>query len=465
VTIESRVAYSRPPVHAPQAWSALSLSARYMILALAIATAGGVVLGRWVTATIERAALEQHAGAAAMYMGQFVSLIGAESEAVAPSQETRRDLEAAIATIGRRFGLAAIKIWSLDGRILYASAANEGVVYPDATNVMAAAEGRIVVEFEPATAESQAEFALFDSLVEVYAPVRSDTGDVVAVIEFYVEDRSLATLLEKARLQTWALTGGFLTLMLAAPAALVHDGTRRFARQRSELDSRISQLSTEMAQREQLRVRVECEARRTIEENVRVLRLIGSDLHDGPAQLICLALHRLDMLDRDPRNPNVSTIRQALRESMAHIRNVSAGLLIEPGPSVRLRDDLVRVVRSHETVTGTTVAFDLADAPDDCTTAVALCLRRVVQEGLANAARHAGGVGQRVRVARIDGGVVAEVSDRGPGVAAGDASSAEPRLGLIGLRVRVHSLGGVFVVNEAPGGGTMLTAWVPLGHG
>jgi signal transduction histidine kinase len=465
VALDSRIANDGLTVRLPRAWGALSLSTRYLVLVVAIAAVSAVAMGRWVSATIERAALEQHAGAAAMYMGQFVALLDEGRESAAPSPRAQRDLEAAIEGIGRRFGLAAIKIWSVDGRVLYASVSEVGEIYPTSSDVAAAAAGRVVVEFNAPTAESRAEFALFDALVEVYAPVRSSTGEVVAVVEFYVEDRRLAALLERARLQTWGITGALLALILVGPWVLVHDGSRTFARQRSELDSRISQLSSEIAQREQLRERVEHEARRTIEDNARVLRLIGSDLHDGPAQLISLALLRLDALDRDPQNTDVRTIRQALRESMNHIRSVSAGLLVEPGSRGNLRDEIARAVRVHETVTGTRVALDLADAPEECPTPVALCLRRVVQEGLANAVRHAGARGQSVRVARAPGGVLVEVSDQGPGIAPGDAVGDEPRLGLIGLRVRVESVGGVFVVAGAPGGGTRLTAQIPLEKG
>jgi signal transduction histidine kinase len=399
---------SRPATGSGRPWA-------YLIAAATAAVFATAALGHWMAAKIERAALEQHASAAAMYMGQFVTLLEDGRQGAPPSPATQRDLDRALATIGRRFGLAAIKIWSVDGRVLYSSAADV-VVQSVSEDVAAAAAGEIVVEFDAPSAESRAEFAMFDALVEVYAPVRGEAGDVVAVVEFYVQDKRLAALLEAARIEAWALTGGLLALILGGVWALAHDGSRRLALQRSELDSRISQLSDEIARREQLRERVEFQARRTIEENARVLKLIGSDLHDGPAQLISLALLRLDALGGDPNDADVRTIRQALRESMAHIRNVSAGLLAAPEAAPGgLREEITRVVRAHEAATGVPVALDLAEAPEDCPRPVALCLRRVVQEGLANAGRHAGGVGQRVRVARAGAGVLAEVADSGPG--------------------------------------------------
>jgi signal transduction histidine kinase len=468
VSVGWREAIVRRSIRVPRFWLGVSVSTRYLVLVAAIAAVGALAIGRWVSATIERAALEQHAGAAALYMGHFVALLDPGREGQPPSPEVRRALDSALATVGRRFGLAAIKVWSVDGRLVYASGTeNEDRVQTVSGDVTEAAQGRIVVEFNAPSEESRFEFAKFDALVEVYAPVRDEAGDVAAVVEFYVQDRRLAALLDAARTETWAVTGGLLLLVLGGSLGLVLERSRSFARQRTELDSRITALSAEIDRRERLRERVEREARRTIEDNARLLKLIGSDLHDGPAQLISLALLRLDALAGASRSADVQTIRQALRESMAHIRNVSAGLLTEAaaGP-VGLVKEIRRMAREHEAATGAPVALDLAEAPADCPRPVALCLRRVVQEGLANAARHAGGAGVRVRAARADGGIAVEVSDHGPGLAAAPAADGQPRLGLIGLRVRVESVGGALeVIDRGPGQGVTLAAWVPVAAG
>src|SRR5690606_22131940 len=93
---------------------------------------------------------------------------------------------------------------------------------------------------------------------------------------------------------------------------LVLEGSRTIDRQRAELNARISDLSEAMKKGEDLGARVERGARDAIEENERFLKIVGSELHDGPTQLIGLARLRLDQV-RDPQaRSHVDAIRSAL---------------------------------------------------------------------------------------------------------------------------------------------------------
>jgi signal transduction histidine kinase len=79
-----------------------------------------------------------------------------------------------------------------------------------------------------------------------------------------------------------------------------------------------------------------------------------------------------------------------------------------------------------------------------------ICIFRFIQEALNNGFRHARGAGQSV-AKHFDGErVCIEVSDTGPGF---DPKIVHPeRLGLIGLRERVESLGGQFAVASSQSG-------------
>jgi signal transduction histidine kinase len=86
--------------------------------------------------------------------------------------------------------------------------------------------------------------------------------------------------------------------------------------------------------------------------------------------------------------------------------------------------------------------------------AIKICVYRFIQEGLNNAFRHAGGIGQSVRCRCDSGSLLVSVRDRG----AGGPHSAEERevgLGLTGLRERVESLGGVLDIRPAAIGMTI----------
>ena len=79
-----------------------------------------------------------------------------------------------------------------------------------------------------------------------------------------------------------------------------------------------------------------------------------------------------------------------------------------------------------------------------------ICIYRLVQEGLNNAARHAGGAGQRVAAVYSDQHLDITVADKGPGFEIGQARDGS--LGLAGLRERIESLGGDFGIESSPTG-------------
>jgi signal transduction histidine kinase len=85
----------------------------------------------------------------------------------------------------------------------------------------------------------------------------------------------------------------------------------------------------------------------------------------------------------------------------------------------------------------------------------------LVQEGLTNAFRHAGGKGQKVHVRRDGVDIAVEISDSGPGfngLPVGDTD----HLGLAAMRERTESLGGVFSILSAVGAGSAIIARLPL---
>ncbi len=104
------------------------------------------------------------------------------------------------------------------------------------------------------------------------------------------------------------------------------------------------------------------------------------------------------------------------------------------------------------------VSLDAPDAFPVLPAAVEVAALRIALEGLTNAARH--GQASAIRVGlRIDGDVlVVSVDDDGIGIPA-DAPSG---VGLASMRERADELGGTLSVEAADGGGTRLTARLPL---
>lgn len=236
-------------------------------------------------------------------------------------------------------------------------------------------------------------------------------------------------------------------------------------------NARDEELARLLAQNADLRRQIDESQRRSVEIHDMALRRVGVELHDGPAQLISLALLRLDCLRPDAAVPSdvalseFERIRGALQEALAEIRSMSAGLTLPELSGVSPADVLRLAVRNHERRTATSVVCDVDGLPQNVPGPIKSCLYRFVQEALNNAYRHAGGRGQTVRGQHSGNTIEIEVSDAGPGFEP-DGKIGGGRLGLLGMRERVALLGGTLEIYARPGAGTRLTTRFKLAeHG
>jgi signal transduction histidine kinase len=84
---------------------------------------------------------------------------------------------------------------------------------------------------------------------------------------------------------------------------------------------------------------------------------------------------------------------------------------------------------------------------------------RVVQEALANVAKHARAAHAEVAVVEDEGRVIVDVRDDGRGLGSSDTSGTG--LGLAGMRERIALLGGQLEIGPRPAGGTVVHATLP----
>lgn len=230
------------------------------------------------------------------------------------------------------------------------------------------------------------------------------------------------------------------------------------ARQAAALETALSDLKRTIAVNEDLQIRLQRSNQSIADINERTLQQIGSDLHDGPAQLLTFCLLRLGKLapaietaGGQGKSEDLVLMRDAITDSLSELRNISQGLCLPKLSDTPLAQVITLAVAQHEERTGTRVACKLGDLPADAAHPVKTCVYRVVQESLANAYKHAQGLGQQVR-AWADNRLMIEICDEGPGIAAG--ARDKDGLGLLGMRARVEALGGVFSVRTGHGAGT-----------
>jgi signal transduction histidine kinase len=188
------------------------------------------------------------------------------------------------------------------------------------------------------------------------------------------------------------------------------------------------------------------------------LRRIERDLHDGAqARLVALGMS-LGMAEQ-----HLGSDPEAVRELIAEARVGASEALEELRDLARGIHPPILTDRGLEAALGALVArspvpvsLDV-DVPTRPAPAVETAAYFTVSEALANSIKHGGAARVDIRIAAVDGTLLAEVSDDGRGGA--DASGR----GLHGLRRRLAALDGTLSVSSPEGGPTIVRAELPCG--
>ncbi len=190
-------------------------------------------------------------------------------------------------------------------------------------------------------------------------------------------------------------------------------------------------------------------------------RRIAREIHDDPLQELLQLAREFEVLERGTSETGVTTAREHLLDTVAHLREVTRGLhpagLDQHGLVAALRGLLVDV----EIETGVLTSFALAGEPLDERPEVEVALFRIVQEAVRNAVRHARADHLRVELDIDDAAATVTITDDGVGFDP-DTNPASGHLGLQSMTERAVLLGGTCEVVSAPGAGTRVRATLPL---
>jgi PAS domain S-box-containing protein len=202
------------------------------------------------------------------------------------------------------------------------------------------------------------------------------------------------------------------------------------------------------------------------EERARVSR----EIHDSVTQLAHAAAIHLDnaveLLDGTPApaRAGVERGRDLARQAAQEARRLIAGLRPETLDTLGLAGAInqeVEVLRAA----GWRVDYEEGDlAGVRLEPEAEITLFRVVQEALSNVRKHAGHARVRVRLRRTNGSVRLEVRDWGRGFdpQVARARSQGEQVGLVGMRERMHLLGGRLEVRSSLETGTTIRASLSL---
>jgi signal transduction histidine kinase len=446
-------------------WQNLSLPKQFVLAAIVVLLPGMALTGWWISAKVQDAVVRNTAAATAISMDDIMAPVIAEiSRDGALSESTRDKLDSLLAQVRADRRIISMKIWKPDGTVIFSSFRDViGRKFPLSENFETALVGGIGADFDdlPHT-EDVIERKAGIKLLEVYAPVRDPVSrKIIAVSEFYANGDHLVRDVSKATIESWLFVLGNTTAMLGLLSLIAAKGGRTIANQKQLLQKQVSELKNLLAQNETLRGRLHQANEDVSSINETVLRQVGADLHDGPAQKIAYSVLRLSGLKRHVQADSaaakaVDGMSRILGDTLADVRRMSGGLVLPELKEMNLVQTIEHAITAHEDYTGTKVKRILGAHVPASSLALRTCAYRLVQEGLTNSFKHAKGVGQAVTLSALPH-LVLEVSDAGPGISA-SAKSQTSRLGLRGMQARVEALGGVLSVGNNAEGGAVIRA-------
>ena len=193
---------------------------------------------------------------------------------------------------------------------------------------------------------------------------------------------------------------------------------------------------------------------------------ISGELHDGVLQQITSLTLRLGKVKRQvppdsEANATVAGVQRQLIKIGTDIRHLShelhPALLQEAG----LPAALSAYCEEFSKVRGLPVTCETDNSVEELSPGAALCLYRIAQEALGNAAKYSQAKKVEVRLTRSNGRVCLSVSDDGVGCDPNQIGKARG-LGVINMRERVYQLHGTFEFDSAPGRGARVKVEIPF---
>jgi signal transduction histidine kinase len=199
----------------------------------------------------------------------------------------------------------------------------------------------------------------------------------------------------------------------------------------------------------------------TVEEDER--RRIALELHDGVGQALTAMTLTLDAADGSlesrAKAQRVRAARRMAATALAEVRHLAHRMrparLEERGLTAAIRDLASQSgfpVRVH-----VDPQLDPMPAMEPTMT---VAVYRIIQEALANAARHSGAPVAHVSIGSRERHLLVVVSDDGRGF--DPRAAVDPGIGLAGMYERAELLGGILSIQSAIGHGTRVTLNLPL---
>ncbi len=278
----------------------LTLLRAFLVLSAVILAAGAVVLGTVLTAALRSQAVNDAENSLALYTDAVIGPHLVEGGKIVVDEQAAAVIEA---DLERRPNIVNVKVWDADGTLAWTRLAPEriGKTYPLGGGLAKAIEtGEPDGHLEDLPEEEDlAEAFGISKLLEVYAPIRSDDGDVVGAYEIYADAAPLEASIADRRRMIWLTTAAVFALLWLGLAVLVRNASKTMTRQTNVLKERTRALADSYERLEQsaleavetLNATVEAKDPYTAGHSRRVQRIavaVGEELGLRPKELEAL---------------------------------------------------------------------------------------------------------------------------------------------------------------------------------
>jgi signal transduction histidine kinase len=194
---------------------------------------------------------------------------------------------------------------------------------------------------------------------------------------------------------------------------------------------------------------------------------LARELHDGPVQDLCAAMHSVARLGTAA--PSAGEDLVSVRDTLQRVAGALRDVCTELRPPLLADFGLDMAIRSwadqlQRTQPGVALELVLTSYQQALPPRVELALFRICQEALNNAVNHGRCTAALVRLEVDAEGIILEIMDNGCGfIVPGRWIELGRRghLGLLGIAERVELLGGTLTVRSQPGHGTRLLVEAP----
>jgi PAS domain S-box-containing protein len=207
--------------------------------------------------------------------------------------------------------------------------------------------------------------------------------------------------------------------------------------------------------------------RKLVEAQEQERARIARELHDDITQRLAMLAIEIEQVKEHAETPSevgnrVHELSNRTKDISSDVQALSHELHSSKLEYLGIVGGMKSWCREFGERRGMEIEFKSSGLPNSLPSEISLCLFRVLQEALNNAAKHSGVERVDVQLREESGEIHLIVSDLGKGF---DVASAmqDRGLGVTSMQERVRLVGGTIVIDSKPLGGTTIHVRVPLG--